>query len=475
MKQLLKSVGIDIGTSTTQLVFCTIKIENMAAAWTIPTVRIVDKKIIYNSSIYFTPLMDIFTLNAEKIKELILKEYNKAGLTPKDVNTGAVIITGEAARKENAQEIVNMLSSLAGDFVVTTAGPDLEGILAGKGSGACIYSQDHACTVMNLDVGGGTTNVAVFKNGDVVDSACFDIGGRLIKLDQQGNVTYLSNKMKALAQVLGVNISVGDRPQEKALRKITDTLADTIVNVAKGHYEHPILKLLITDHGLKLKTPLNFICLSGGVADCLTLQGSHLYPFNDIGVLLGQSLKKALDGSGLNILEAKETIRATVIGAGIHTTNISGSTINYDHEVLPLKNVPVVKLTADEESHWGMKRVEAICRRVNWILHDNALPLVAFSIKGSKNYGFDALQSLAEDIVTGLDRIIRSDQPLIVCVENDMAKALGLSLRRNLSQSKPVICIDSIRVDNGDYIDIGIPVADGQVLPVIIKTLLFGY
>lgn len=475
MEQLLKSVGIDIGTSTTQLVFCTIKIENMAGAWTVPTIRIVEKSIFYKSDIHFTPLMDTYTLNAERIKNLILKEYDKAGLMPKDVRTGAVIITGEAARKENAKEIINMLSDLAGDFVVTTAGPDLEGILAGKGSGACAYSKDHACTVMNFDIGGGTTNVAVFKNGDIVDSACFDIGGRLIKLDQQGKVAYLSEKMKVLIRKIGLSIKVGDKTDKNTLCKITDIMADTIVNIAKGEYDDPILKLLITNHGLKIKIPLSYICLSGGVADCLTIQERDEYPFGDVGVLLGLSLKKALKNLELSILGAKETIRATVIGAGVHTTNISGSTIHYDHDVLPLKNIPVVKLTTEEESCTGIKRVEAIKRRVNWALHKGALPLVAFSINGSRNYSFETLQCLAEDIINGLDRIICSDEPLIVSVENDMAKALGLSLRRNLSQEKPVICIDSIRVDNGDYIDIGMPVVDGQVLPVIIKTLLFGY
>ncbi len=194
MKDSLFSVGIDIGTSTTQLVFSKLYIENTASAWTVPTVQIIDKEIVYRSDIHFTPLKSEEIIDAQSVRDLIENEYVKASMKPENVDTGAVIITGETARKENAEDVLNMLSGLAGDFVVATAGPDLEGVLAGKGSGAWEHSKARSRTVMNFDIGGGTTNVAIYKNGDVVDSACFDIGGRLVKVDQAGAVTYMSKK-----------------------------------------------------------------------------------------------------------------------------------------------------------------------------------------------------------------------------------------------------------------------------------------
>jgi ethanolamine utilization protein EutA len=475
MKQILTSVGIDIGTTTTQLVFCQLQIENMAAAWTVPTVRIVDKRIIYTSQIHFTPMVDDQTLNSEAIKAIITKEYETAGIRPHEVDTGAVIITGEAARKENAENIITMLSELAGNFVVTTAGPDLEGILAGKGSGAAHYSRQHACTVMNFDIGGGTTNVSVFKNGETVDSACFDIGGRLVQFGPDGQVTYLSKKVQLLLRHLGIKLTRGEKPTLTALRTLSEAMAHTIVNIARHNMTEPVLQLLITDHGLTKEWDVDYISLSGGVADCLSSQSTDYFVYGDLGVLLGEVIERTLEGAKINRIIAKETIRATVIGAGIHTTNISGSTIHYTVKALPLRDIPVIKLSAEEEEAVGQKRVEAIHKRLKWATHGTEQTMVALGLKGSRQLGFDALRLLAKDVAQGLSAIDQSEHPLIIVIEQDMAMALGLCIRENLSRDKPVICIDSIHVDNGDYIDIGIPVADGQVLPVIIKTLLFGY
>lgn len=475
MTQTLTSVGIDIGTTTTQLVFCKILVENMATAWTVPSIRIVDKTVTYKSDIHFTPMINHNTLDSEGIRRIIRQEYEKAGMTPVDVSTGAVIITGEAARKENAEDVLNMLGGLAGNFVVTTAGPDLEGILAGKGSGACSYSEEHCQTILNFDIGGGTTNAAVFKNGDVVDSACFDIGGRLIKIDSNSNITYMSKKMVSLIKHLGLDIKIGDVFRADRLEKITDAMANALVDIGKGNSDDAISRLLVTDHGLATTHKIDYISLSGGVADLIETNESNLIKYGDIGILLGRSLKKALLRSGLKMFIAKETIRATVIGAGVHTTNISGSTINFDSHLLPLKNIPIIRLSQDEENHIGDLRSTAIRRKLDWVIHEGIVPLVALSLKGSRSYGFDDLQLLADDILEGMKRTTDAGQPLVVVVDHDIGKSLGLSLRRNLSQDYPLICIDSVIVDNGDYIDVGTPIAGGQVLPVVIKTLLFGY
>ena len=131
MREELLSVGIDIGTSTTQLIFSKIIVENMASSYSVPRIVIVDKEIIYRSEIYFTPLISLRESDGLKVRDIIQKEYKKAGIDPSKIDTGAVIITGETARKENAEEVLTTLSGLAGDFVVATAGPDLESIISG--------------------------------------------------------------------------------------------------------------------------------------------------------------------------------------------------------------------------------------------------------------------------------------------------------------------------------------------------------
>ena len=128
MRQEIKSIGIDIGTSTTQLVFSRIVVENVAGSYNVPRVSIVDKEVIYRSKIYFTPLRSATEIDAEAVKKIVKDEYESAGMTPADLSTGAVIITGETARKQNANEVLEALSDFAGDFVVATAGPDLESV-----------------------------------------------------------------------------------------------------------------------------------------------------------------------------------------------------------------------------------------------------------------------------------------------------------------------------------------------------------
>ncbi|MBO7275813.1 MAG: ethanolamine ammonia-lyase reactivating factor EutA, partial [Clostridia bacterium] len=181
MPSEILSVGIDIGTSTTQVIFSRLLVDNMADYFSAPRISIVSKELLYKSEVHLTPLRDSSTLDGEGVRRIVEQEYRRAGISPGDLHTGAVIITGESARKDNAAAVTEQLSGFAGEFVVSTAGPDLESIIAAKGSGAFQYSIDRECSVINLDIGGGTTNIAVFDCGRAVAKGCLDIGGRLIR------------------------------------------------------------------------------------------------------------------------------------------------------------------------------------------------------------------------------------------------------------------------------------------------------
>lgn len=159
------SVGIDIGTSTTQVIFSRLTFKNSAGYFAVPHIAIVDKEVVYKSGIYTTPLENRVMIDGVRVREIVAGEFQKAGYRPEDTQTGAVIITGESARKENSEIVLQELSDFAGEFVVSTAGPDLEAIIAGKGSGARQYSVEHQCRVANLDIGGGTTNLVLLTRG----------------------------------------------------------------------------------------------------------------------------------------------------------------------------------------------------------------------------------------------------------------------------------------------------------------------
>jgi ethanolamine utilization protein EutA len=63
---------------------------------------------------------------------------------------------------------------------------------------------------------------------------------------------------------------------------------------------------------------------------------------------------------------------------------------------------------------------------------------------------------------------------VIVISDEDMGKALGFCLRSILKDDINIVSLDGIYAEDGDYIDIGSPIGQGRVIPVVIKTLVFG-
>lgn len=471
-KETLLTVGIDLGTSTTQLVLSELTVENFASAFTVPRISISDKKVIYRSDIIFTPLLNQSEIDAEPIKAFVAEQYRQAGIHKQDIQMGAVIITGETARKSNANNVLRALSGYAGDFVVATAGPDLESIIAGKGAGAQTYSETKRKPVVNLDIGGGTTNLAVFKDGEVIDTACFDIGGRLIKLDQQQKITYIAPKIQEIINKKGLTLHLGDQATEQNLLPIISELVAVLENSIGLGTQSPFYQLLVTNHPLRKGEELPIVTFSGGVADCLNTTSTNLFKYGDIGLLLGKYLRKSLFFSEKEVLESAETIRATVVGAGSHTAEISGSTIAYREQILPVKNIPILKLAQEDETLTVTELGQRIQEKLNWHRIEET-PQIALAIRGMSNPTFADIQRYGQGIVEGLASLVAEQIPIIVMVDEDMAKALGHALSAHLPKDYPFICLDSVKVENGDYVDIGLPVAEGAVLPVIVKTLVF--
>ncbi len=471
-KETLLTVGIDLGTSTTQLVLSELTVENFASAFTVPRISISDKKVIYRSDIIFTPLLNQSKIDVEPIKAFVAEQYRQAGIHKQDIQMGAVIITGETARKSNANNVLRALSGYAGDFVVATAGPDLESIIAGKGAGAQTYSETKRKPVVNLDIGGGTTNLAVFKDGEVIDTACFDIGGRLIKLDQQQKITYIAPKIQEIINKKGLTLHLGDQATEQNLLPIISELVAVLENSIGLGTQSPFYQLLVTNHPLRKGEELPIVTFSGGVADCLNTTSTNLFKYGDIGLLLGKYLRKSLIFSEKEVLESAETIRATVVGAGSHTAEISGSTIAYREQILPVKNIPILKLAQEDETLTVTELGQRIQEKLNWHRIEET-PQIALAIRGMSNPTFADIQRYGQGIVEGLASLVAEQIPIIVMVDEDMAKALGHALSAHLPKDYPFICLDSVKVENGDYVDIGLPVAEGAVLPVIVKTLVF--
>lgn len=474
MHEVILSAGIDIGTSTTQLIFSRLTLENQATSYMTPKIDIVDKEVVYRSQIYFTPLKSATEIDAEAVKDIVRREYAAGGMKPADIQTGAVIITGETARKQNANEVLAALSDLAGDFVVATAGPDLESVLSARGAGADALSKDRRIVVANLDVGGGTSNIAIYEKGVLRGTCCLDIGGRLIKISD-GKITYIYSKIQALAARNGIRIAVGDRADPEVLLKVCRLMAAQLaqaLHLVPADGEH---HGLYTNDGkmLPAQPAIRAVTYSGGVADCVyqEVQGD-VFRYGDIGVLLGKAIREDPDLNRVERCPALETIRATVVGAGTHATDVSGSTIRYERNLLPVKNVPILKVSEEDEA--SLETLKAsIAYQLPLHMPEGKIEQIAIAFAGAKRTSFVEVQQLAAAIIEGAKEVIESRYPLIVVVENDVGKVLGNALNVMLRHEKAVICIDGVHAANGDYIDIGEPVAGGQVLPVVIKTLVF--
>lgn len=474
MKEEITSVGIDIGTSTTQLIFSKLTIENRASSYTVPRIGIVEKEVTYRSQIYFTPLLSQSEIDADGVKKIIQDEYQKAGMKPEDLKTGAVIITGETARKQNANTVLAALSDMAGDFVVATAGPDLESVLSAKGAGADKLSEEHREVVANVDIGGGTSNIAFFKKGVPKGTCCLDIGGRLIKIEN-GRITYIYPTIQELADRHQIRIQVGDPADEAILYRVCEAMAGQLAMALHVAEPDELHAKMYTNGGDSLpETPqIAALTYSGGVADCIYQEKQgDIYQYGDIGVLLGRAVKNNPSLQRLKIYPAAETIRATVVGAGTQTTNVSGSTISYADHKLPIKNIPVLKIPAEEECEPASFK-NAVRSRLPLYETDGALEQIAIAFSGNYHTSFQEIQELAGMITESAEEIIKGPYPLILVIENDIAKVLGNAVNIFLEHKKDVICIDGIYAKDGDYIDIGEPVAAGRVVPVVIKTLIF--
>ena len=484
MAETLLSVGIDIGTSTTQLVISRLTLENRANLFSVPRVAIAGREVLYRSAIHFTPLLSDTVIDAQGVRAIVEEEYRKSGFAKGEIATGAVIITGETARKENAREVLSALSAFAGDFVVATAGPDLESILAARGAGADEYSKEHHTDILHFDIGGGTANLSLWSHGELVQTGCLDVGGRLIKLDRDsGRITYVSPVItraaghlehvgRGLASAAPYRIpAVGDTAAPEALAPVIQTMVEALEQAAGLRPGRERMDAFLTQGTRWEPRAVPVVSFSGGVADCIDNPPADWRAYGDIGVLLGRAIAASPAFQAAGRFRGAETIRATVVGAGSHATDLSGSTIFYRDMIFPLKNLPILKLSAREEQGDGAALAAAIGEKLRWYADEEGLAQLALALRGEPSPPYRRVRELAAGVARGLTPLLEAGFFPVLVLESDLAKVLGQALAGQVEG--PLLCLDGVAVSNGDYIDIGAPVAEGAVLPVVVKTLAF--
>ncbi|MHA1937090.1 MAG: ethanolamine ammonia-lyase reactivating factor EutA [Candidatus Thorarchaeota archaeon] len=468
----LLSVGIDIGSSTSHLVFSRLSL-NRERSFLNPTNRfmLIDREIIYESEIIFTPLLDRYTIDIESIIKFCEEEYRKAGITPEMVESGAVVVTGETAKKENAAEIVRRLSSESGKFVSAAAGPNYESVLGAMGSGIVDLSRETRRTIMNVDIGGGTSNLAITSNGNVLSTACINVGGRLLGIDKDFKIWRIDEPTNFLMQELGMNYQLGEIILQKDARLIAQEYAKALLEVMRGAAISRIAKELMMTDDLDFSFTVDEYSFSGGIAE-IYYGGEETY--DDIGRMLAEAIKSLVEESGMRVVEPENKIRATVIGAGAFTLSVSGSTCYFDTSIeFPITNVPVLPINVTTENYRPGIVEEEVARA--YTQHDlqGGEEVVALYFKDSLYRSYAWLQEFVRAIENALPKTVASKTMIILLFESDIGKMVGLATRRETAIQHNLISLDELHLEEGDWIDIGAPLHSGQVFPVTVKSLVF--
>ncbi|MGG1678077.1 ethanolamine ammonia-lyase reactivating factor EutA [Neobacillus sp. NRS-1170] len=466
--KIIKSVGIDIGTSTTKLMMSELTFGRVSSQFALPHFDIIERKVTFVSEIISTPLIDEEEIDLTQLVAWLEKEYLQAGLTISDIQSGAVIITGETAIKKNADALIHYLAERAGDFVVAIAGASLEAVLAGRGSGAHEHSYKTKGIVANIDIGGGTANVVLFQQGKVLETITFHVGGRLIEINPTGEVLAVSPSIRPWLISKKFQIEKGMRLTQKILSEISTALVIDMLDCLAGKKSIHLLNSLVHSSSCETLPRIDEVMVSGGVGN-LILAGppttmEEAAQYNDIGPMLANSINQKIIDYHFQVIKPLQTSRATVVGAGMQTTKISGATISIQANRLPLRNIPVIKITLSVEE---IKRNFLLGKEM--FGRNERLPF-AIGLSGTEYLTYEKMKDLSSVIGTLYNRFFPRSEILVVVCENDMAKALGQALQ--LQFALDVICIDQINIEHGDYIDIGEPLTD-TIVPVVVKTLAF--
>ena len=460
----LRTVGIDIGTTTSHLIFSEIVLERQGIRLS-SAYGVVERNVIHRSDVTLTPYASGRRIDTGVLGAFIERSYAEAGWRPDDVDTGAVITTGEAARQENAAAIVALFSGQAGKFVCATAGHHLESLLAAHGSGAVRRSREPATPlVLNIDIGGGTTKLAVCRDGRVEETAALDIGARLLAWNDAGIITTATRAGARVAAEIGVRIVAGEARDERALEAVAERIADLGLRVALGR-PFDDAGIWLTEP-LAAKGPFPALVFSGGVGEYIN--GWQDREYGDLGLLLGQAILRRT--AGLTLLRPAESIRATCIGASQYTVQVSGDTLFLsDPGILPLRNLAAVAVypeTPDPEA------IAAEIRRGITRL-DREDGSFALAIRWRHGPTYAALRALCAGIAEGTRGRLAAGGPLVVVLDADVAGIVGQILESELHVASPLVCIDQIALSDLDFIDIGTVLPQHAVVPVVVKSLVF--
>jgi ethanolamine utilization protein EutA len=480
----LTTVGIDVGSSTSHMMLAEITLQRLATNLSSRFV-VVGRRVVWRSEIILTPYLPDGPIDAESLAAFVADGYRQAGIPASRVDSGAVILTGEALRRRNARAIADALSTSAGTLVCAAAGHHLEAALAAHGSGAVALSKKQDRLLLHLDIGGGTTKLALVGGGAVLATAAVAVGGRLVAYDGQRRITRLEDTLSPVLEQVGIHPRLGDTLSQDEELLVCEVLAGVVLSAVRQRWEDPLVRALtLTDPlvpagGHRPAGEVDLACLdavsvSGGVAEYLA--GSQ-HSFGDIARSLAEAIARNLRLAGIRFETAEQLIRATVIGASQYTVQVSGSTVSIDDRMLPVRNLPVAAfaIELDEDGHLDSRRV---ARRLGTALKrldegSGELQAAAVSLRWVGDPSYRNLSEVARGIVAAWAGSGRGGRPLLAIVDRDVAVSLAGVLRQTPGAPDSVCVLDGIELGDFDFVDIGAVAQPAGVVPVLVRSLVF--
>ncbi len=465
----LTSVGVDIGSSTSHLVFSRLQLTLEGSRY-----RVTKREVLNESEILLTPYVDDTRIDVEALEAFINQQYKNAKIRREEVDTGALILTGVAVRRRNARAIGELFAQEAGKFVAVSAGDGLEATMAAHGSGAVAHSAKIGGVVLSIDIGGGTSKFAVCNNGKVQEVSAMDIGARLLAFDKDGAVARIEEAGRKHAGWAGFDVELGQKVSQENLRKMASGMMDKLFAMLKPESFTEDVKGLLRLPPLAYKGEIDCVMFSGGVSEFIYNRAKTT--FGDLGPLIADEVHRRMGDLGLLVMEPAARIRATVIGASQYTVQVSGNTIFITPEdSVPVRNIAVVApefdLSGDDLDEAGITTaVHNALRRLD-LLSGRQPVAIAFHWDGSAT--FFRLQAFSKGVTASLKEILAKGHPLVLVNDGDIGGIVGLHFQEELKIENPIISIDGISLNDFDYIDIGALIPSSGSVPVVIKSLIF--
>ena len=458
------SVGVDIGSSTSHLVFSRIVLERLDSRYVVT-----ERESFFQSDILITPYAAEETIDAEALGAFIQRQYRDAKVDPEEIDAGALI----SVRRRNARRIGELFARQAGRLVAVSAGDSLESVMAAYGSGAAARSIRNGAPVMNVDVGGGTAKIAICTDGKVVDVTALDVGARLVVLDEERRIVRLEEAGRRIGAALGLKLEPGAVLAERDARALAASMAESLFEAMRGGSPKAGGAGLLRLDPLTWRGDISDVSFSGGVSEYI--YGGEIKSYGDLGLQLAGELRERLT-SGLQLARPEARIRATVIGAAQYTVQVSGSTIFVSPlETLPLRNVPVIApaLPLDDDKIEPAAVAAAIRSALKRRELDGGDSAVAVFVPWRSSATFQRLDNLCRGILGGLDPILARGHPIVLVGDSDVGGLIGIHFCEEMKVTTPIVSIDGLELKDFDYIDIGAILDTSGAVAVVIKSLVF--